>query len=167
MQEIAQLEGQKTTLEGKYENEKEALLRLEQKQQPKVSLGFTSDADDFLQNKQNSPKEEQPELVPVQEEPVYVNQDPQYFLKLYDSDDLEKGAADEEEFGINTSQRRRDQLLADISFHRSKVVELCRHGYHVAERSQHNGGVHHREYLAERRKLESAMFDYAKIIEHV
>ena len=50
-----------------------------------------------------------------------------------------------------------DNLLADIAYHRSKMVQQITHGYHEEARATHNDGVHHQEYLETKVKLQKAV----------
>ena len=63
---------------------------------------------------------------------------------------------------VNVSKRRLDELFCDMAYYRHKVGEHISHGYHIAERSQHNNGIHHKEFLADKHKLEKAIYEYVR-----
>ncbi len=47
-----------------------------------------------------------------------------------------------------------------MAYYKSLIDKQIIHGYHDEERATHNDGVHHREFLANREKLEAAVNEY-------
>ena len=72
-----------------------------------------------------------------------MQQDPDYLYKIYDEDDDKKILIDDYGNEINVSKRRLDELFADMTYYRHKIGIHISHGYHCAERAQHNNGIHY------------------------
>lgn len=47
-----------------------------------------------------------------------------------------------------------------MAYYKSKIDKQIIHGYHEEERATHNDGVHHKEFLVNRERLEVVVDEY-------
>lgn len=68
---------------------------------------------------------------------------------------------------INTSQNHINGILAEIAFYRAKIKPQIESFYHVPERSQHNNGLFHQQFLENKEHLEKAVASYIEVMHYV
>jgi hypothetical protein len=68
---------------------------------------------------------------------------------------------------LNVSQKRRDELLCEMAYYKNLIEEQIVHGYHIESRARHENGIHHKEFIKNKEKLEVSVFEYLRIMSYI